>query len=101
MQRDEATELLDQLHEVLDERFEAGPAPYVIDTMTAEPAGPDDWSVDIVYEPTAGAPRQGLRLTTLQGRAPLEAAWEIYRRIEGGGTGEAEPDERGVSWTAL
>ena len=60
MHRHEADELLDQLHEVLDERFEAGPAPYVIDTMTAEPGDGDDWAAEIVYEPSVGAPRHGL-----------------------------------------
>ena len=105
MQRAEADELLDQLHEVLDERFEAGPAPYVIDTMTAQPAGTDDWVVEVVYEPAAGAPRRGMRLTVLGARTPLEGAWEIYRRLEAGAAVDGEPDEqpqdRGVIWATL
>ena len=101
MRRADIDELLDQLHEVLDERFEAGPAPYVIDTMTAEPAGSDDWSVEVVYEPGAGAPRQGLRLNELGGRTPTEAAWEIYRRLEAGTSADGEPDAKGVTWATL
>jgi len=99
--RHEADELLDQLHEVLDERFEAGPAPYVIDTMTAEPADGDDWAVEIVYEPSTGAARHGLRLQTLGARTPLEGAWEIYRHLESGVIAQSEPEERNVRWTAL
>lgn len=107
MQRPDTDELLDQLHEVLDERFEAGPAPYVIDTMTAQPAGADAWVVEVVFEPTPGAPKQGLRVRAIDGsdgsavRTPLEAAWEIYRRLESGRTSEDEPDEHGVRWATL
>jgi hypothetical protein len=101
VRRDEINELLDQLHEVLDERFEAGPAPYVIDTMTAESADGDEWAAEVVYEPSPGASRQGLRLLTLGGRTPVDAAWEIYRRLEAGTSVDGEPDERGVIWATL
>lgn len=101
MQRAEVDELLDQLHEVLDERFEAGPAPYVIDTMTAEPSGSDEWAAEVVYEPAAGASRQGLRVSGLDERSPLAAAWDIYRYLESGAIVEGESDEHGVRWTAL
>lgn len=101
MRRQEIDELLDQLHEVLDERFEAGPAPYVIDTMTAEPADGDEWAAEVVYEAAVGAPRQGLRLCELGARTPVEAAWEIYRRLEAGTSADGEPDAKGVIWATL
>jgi hypothetical protein len=107
VQREEAAELLDQLHEVLDERFEAGPAAYVIDTMTAQPAGSDAWAVEVVFEAATGAPKQGLRVREIDGsdgttaRTTLQAAWDIYRRLESGRTSDDEPDENGVRWATL
>ena len=100
MQRSEADETLDHLHEVLDERFEAGPADYVISHAIAQHAGPDAWAVEVVYTPRPGAAAHGLRMTALERRTPLEAAWEFYRRLEGEPTGEADHAD-GVVWTAL
>lgn len=88
MQRADADETLDQLHEILDERFEAGPAPYIINRMTAEPLGADEWAVEVVYRPDATADVRTLRheQLTVDGaaRTPLELAWDIYRALEGG-----------------
>ena len=98
MQRPEADETLDHLHEVLDERFEAGPAPYVISHAIAQQTGPEAWAVEVVYTPQAGAAMHGLRLGELGARTPLEAAWEIYRRLEGEPPGEAIATD-GVLWT--
>jgi hypothetical protein len=98
MQRSEADETLDHLHEVLDERFEAGPADYVIDHAIAQSVGADAWAVEVVYTPRPGAATHGLRMAELGGRTALQAAWEIYGRLEGG---EA-PDETGdITWTEL
>ena len=97
MQRSEADETLDQLHEVLDERFEAGPADYVISQATAQSIDADAWAVEVVYTPRPGAGTHGLRLRELNGRTPLEAAWEVYRRLE------ADPpaDNGDVTWTEI
>lgn len=84
MQRSEADETLDHLHEVLDERFEAGPADYVIAHAIATPAGPDEWAVEVAYTPAPGAAQQALLFSDLAGRTPLELAWEIYRTLESG-----------------
>ncbi|HEX4655147.1 MAG TPA: hypothetical protein VH274_05345 [Mycobacteriales bacterium] len=100
MQRSEADETLDHLHEVLDERFEAGPADYVISHAIAQATGPDAWAIEVVYTPQPGAALQGLRLTDLGGRTAVEAAWEIYRRLEGEPSDEANATE-GVVWTNL
>ena len=88
MQRSAADETLDHLHEVLDERFEAGPADYVIAHAIARESGPDSWAVEVVYTPAPGAGQQELRISDLDGRTPLEVAWEIYRTLESG----APPD---------
>jgi len=107
VQRREADEALDQLHEVLDERFEAGPAAYVISTMTAQPAGDDDWAVEVVYTPDDGAPVHGLRVPQLQRadgegtRSPLDVAWDIYRRLEAGAPDGVAPGADGVVWITL
>ena len=84
MQRSEADETLDHLHEVLDERFEAGPADYVIAHAIAKPSGPESFAVEVVYTPTPGADQQVLLIGELDGRTPLETAWEIYRTLESG-----------------
>ena len=84
MQRSEADETLDHLHEVLDERFEAGPADYVIAHAIAKPSGPESFAVEVVYTPTPGADQQVLLVSELEGRTPLETAWEIYRTLESG-----------------
>ena len=84
MQRSEADETLDHLHEVLDERFEAGPADYVIDHAIAQSTGDDAWAVDVVYTPAPGAAACTIRIDELDGRTPLETAWEIYRTLESG-----------------
>jgi hypothetical protein len=89
MQRSEADETLDHLHEVLDERFEAGPADYVIAHAIAKSTGPDAWAVEVVYTPTAGAEQQTLLMAELAGRTPLDAAWEIYRTLESGASPDA------------
>jgi hypothetical protein len=106
MQRREADETLDHLHEVLDERFEAGPADYVIERAVAQQTGPETFAVEVLYVPTPGAAVHGLRLRELDGsdgglmRTPLEAAWEFYRRLEDAPTGkDIDPD--GVVWTAI
>ena len=83
MQRSEADETLDHLHEVLDERFEAGPADYVIAHAIAKSVG-DAWAVEVAYAPTANAAQRELLISELDGRTPLEAAWEIYRTLESG-----------------
>lgn len=97
MQRSEADETLDHLHEVLDERFEAGPADYVISHAIARSIGDDAWGVEVVYTPRPGAATHGLRLHDLNGRTPLEVAWEVYRRLE------AEPpaDNGDITWTEI
>jgi hypothetical protein len=100
MQRSEADETLDHLHEVLDERFEAGPADYVIAHAIAQSTGADTWGVEVVYTPTPGAPIHGLRMQELNGRTPLEAAWEVYRRLEGEPSGESN-DTDGVLWSTV
>jgi len=100
MQRSVADEVLDQLHEVLDERFEAGPAPYVISHAIAQQTGPDDWAVEVVYTPEPGAVAHGLRLSELGERTTLAAAWEIYRRLEGGASDETNATD-GVIWSTL
>ena len=100
MQRSEADETLDHLHEVLDERFEAGPAVYVISHAIAQQTGPDDWAVEVVYTPEPGAATHGLRLSDLGEREALAAAWEIYRRLEGEPTGETSTTD-GVVWSDL
>ena len=100
MQRSEADETLDQLHEVLDERFEAGPADYVISHAIATASGPDSWSVEVLYTPSPGAALHGLRLADLGEQTPLQAAWEIYRRLEGAPSGESN-DTDGVVWFDL
>ena len=100
MQRSEADGTLDHLHEVLDERFEAGPADYVIAHAIAQSTGADTWAVEVVYTPTPGAPVHGLRLHELNGRTPLEAAYEIYRRLEGEPSDEAIATD-GVVWTTV
>lgn len=84
MQRSEADETLDHLHEVLDERFEAGPADYVIAHAIALSVGADTWAVEVVYTPTPGAAACTIRMDELGGRTPLEMAWEIYRTLESG-----------------
>jgi hypothetical protein len=84
MQRSEADETLDHLHEVLDERFEAGPADYVIAHAIAAPSGPDTFAIEVVYTPTPGAETSTIRIDELEERTPLQAAWEIYRRLESG-----------------
>lgn len=97
MQRSEADETLDHLHEVLDERFEAGPADYVIGHAIAQSVGPDAWAVEVVYTPRADAAQQGLRMSELGERTALQAAWEIYRRLE-----SEPPDETGgITWTDI
>ena len=97
MQRGEADETLDHLHEVLDERFEAGPADYVIDHAIAQSVGPDAWAVEVVYTPRAGAARHGLRMSELGERTGLQAAWEFYRRLE-----SEPPSETGdITWTDI
>src|SRR3954453_10783359 len=50
VRKDDAVETLDHLHEIVDERFEAGPAPYVVERMTLAQVGSDDWAVEVVYE---------------------------------------------------
>jgi hypothetical protein len=100
MQRSEADETLDHLHEVLDERFEAGPADYVISHAIAQETGPDSWSVEVLYTPRPGAGLHGLRMADLGDRTPLQAAWEVYRRLEGEPTGESK-DTDGVVWFDL
>ena len=100
MQRSEADETLDHLHEVLDERFEAGPAAYVISHAIAQQTGPGSWAVEVVYTPEPGAATHGLRLSDLGGRTGLEAAWEIYRRLEGGPAGDTIGTD-GVVWSDL
>lgn len=84
MQRSEADETLDHLHEVLDERFEAGPADYVIAHAITQPTGPDTWAVEVVYTPAPAAAARTIRMDELNGRTPLETAWEIYRTLESG-----------------
>lgn len=84
MQRSDADETLDHLHEVLDERFEAGPADYVIEHATAVADGDDGWLVEVVYTPRPGEPTRDVRMRELGGRTALEAAWEIYRGLEAG-----------------
>ena len=84
MQRSEADETLDHLHEVLDERFEAGPADYVIAHAIAKPTGADAFAVEVVYTPAPGADERALLTNELNGRTPLELAWEIYRTLESG-----------------
>lgn len=84
MLRSEADETLDHLHEVLDERFEAGPADYVIAHAIATSTGADTFAVEVVYSPTAGAETREIRVDELDGRTPLEIAWEIYRTLESG-----------------
>lgn len=84
MRRSEADETLEHLHEVLDERFEAGPADYVIGHAIAQPTGPDTCAVEVVYTPQPGAETRTLRVDALDGRTPLETAWEIYRTLESG-----------------
>jgi hypothetical protein len=84
MQRSEVDETLDHLHEVLDERFEAGPADYVIAHAIATSTGPDAWAVDVVYTRAPGADTCTIRIEELDGRSPLETAWEIYRTLESG-----------------
>ena len=100
MQRSEADETLDHLHEVLDERFEAGPAVYVICHAIAQQTGPDEWAVEVVYTPQPGAATHGLRLHQLGTRSPLEAAWEFYRRLEGEPAAETSATD-GVVWSDL
>jgi hypothetical protein len=100
MQRSEADETLDHLHEVLDERFEAGPADYVISHAIAQLTGPDTYAVEVVYTPQPGAALHGLRLASLGARTPLEAAWEIYRRLEAGAPEEGAQTDR-VVWTTV
>ena len=100
MRRGEADETLDHLHEVLDERFEAGPADYVIAHAIAQPTGDDSFAVEVVYTPQSGAPTHGLTMAELNGRTPLEAAWEIYRRLEGEPPGETNATG-GVRWTSV
>ena len=89
MQRSEADETLDHLHEVLDERFEAGPADYVISHAIAQASGPDTWAVEIVYTPRPGEATSTLRVEELDGRTPLETAWAIYRTLESGTSAES------------
>jgi hypothetical protein len=97
MQRSEADETLDHLHEVLEERFEAGPADYVVSHAIAQGVGPDAWAVEVVYTPRPGAATHGLRLRELDTRTPVEAAWEVYRRLEG-----EPPAETGdITWTEI
>lgn len=84
MRRSEADETLEHLHEVLDERFEAGPADYVISHAIAQPTGADTCAVEVVYTPQPGAQTCTLRVDELDGRTPLEAAWAIYRTLESG-----------------
>ena len=97
MQRSEADETLDHLHEVLDERFEAGPADYVIDHAVAQSLGPDAWAIEVVYTPRPGAPKHGLRMRELGERTALQAAYEIYGRLE-----REPPSETGdITWTEL
>ena len=102
MRKDEADETLDHLHEILDERFEAGPAPYIVSRATAESIGPDDWAVEVVYQPSADAPLHGLRRNRLDGepsRTPLQLAWALYHRLE---SGPADPARTaavdGIAW---
>ena len=97
MQRSEADETLDHLHEVLDERFEAGPADYVIAHAIAQSVGPDAWAIEVVYTPRPGAAQHGLRMDDLGERTALQAAWEIYRLLE-----SDAPSETGeLTWTDI
>ena len=89
MQRSEADETLDHLHEVLDERFEAGPADYVIAHAIAKPTGADSFAVEVVYTPSPGAEERVLAMDDLDGRTPLDIAWEIYRTLESGTPSDA------------
>lgn len=100
MQRSDADEMLDHLHEVLDERFEAGPADYVIAHAIARNTGPDAWAVEVVYTPRPDAAQHGLLMEDMNSRTPLEAAWEIYRRLESSAA-DGTPGADGVAWTTL
>jgi hypothetical protein len=102
----EATEVREQLLELLDERHEAGPTAYVVNRATVESDG-GDWSLVLVFHPTEPEPAVGIRfsaLATEPGGAdvtPESLAWHVYNGLEAGrwaaaGTGPA--DASGVRW---
>lgn len=94
--------MLEQLLEVLDERYEAGPTAYVVSRATVEPAG-DDHAVVVVFRRTADEPLLRFTSDTLvapgSGDAvtPEKLGWAIYQVVLEGGSGDVgEPDADGV-----
>jgi hypothetical protein len=99
VQREIADAVVDQLLELFDERFEAGPADYVLQRANVEGAG-DDAAVTVVWRPSLLGPLLGVRRTDL-GTGDAEAlAWELYRLLEGGSIGvpDEPPAADGIRW---
>lgn len=98
MRKSEAVEVREQLLELLDERHEAGPTDYIVLRATVEPDGAsttdddrDEWSLDLVFRPTADAALHGWRQRELRRISSGEAisaeamAWDLYGTVLEGG----------------
>ena len=100
MQRAEAEEIREQLLELLDERQEAGPTDYVVQRATAEPddgSGDEgEWSLVLVFRPTAGAALHGWRqrdlrrISTGEPVSPESMAWDLYGSVLEGGAAASD-----------
>ncbi|MDQ1705929.1 MAG: hypothetical protein QOF18_2295 [Frankiaceae bacterium] len=102
----DAEAVLEQLLEVLDERYEAGPTTYVVNRATVEPAG-DSWAVRLVFRRTSDGPLLGWHQQELVSIADATSAvtaeqvgWDLYRVVLEAGAGEPTgvPDAAGVDW---
>ena len=106
MDRGDADAVLEQLLEVLDERYEAGPTSYVVNRATVEPAG-ESWELALVFRRTADGPVLGWRqqelVSVLDPTSAVTAeqlGWDLYRVVleEGAGEPSGDPDANGIRW---
>ncbi|MDQ1697683.1 MAG: hypothetical protein QOJ03_3036 [Frankiaceae bacterium] len=94
MKQSEAEAVLEQLLEVLDERYEAGPTTYVVNRATVEPTGTDQYAVVVVFRRTADGPLLTFTadaLVRVSSGEPVSAeqlGWDIYQVVLEGGGGE-------------
>jgi hypothetical protein len=94
VKRSDAEAVLEQLLEVLDERYEAGPTTYVVNRATVEATGADESAVVVVFRRTADGPLLTFTaesLVRVGSGEPVTAeqlGWDIYQAVLEGGGGD-------------
>ncbi|MDQ1679485.1 MAG: hypothetical protein QOI42_344 [Frankiaceae bacterium] len=106
MDKADADAVLEQLLEVLDERYEAGPTTYVVSRATVEPSD-GSWALQLVFRREADGPLLGWHQQELVSIVDASSTvtaeqmgWDLYRVVLEAGAGQptGAADPAGIDW---